>query len=1228
MQPMTTQSTDPFMGVTTAGKMRFDNSISMSGRIFSCLSLGKHIKRISCHPRIHLPYRHLLQLTAAVLMVTCIQAGGRGYSQTITLSVKNAPLEKVFSEIQKQSGYSFTYTRESLEKAKTVTLSVKDAAVREVMDLCLKGQPLAYTIVDRIIIIQRAGGQEKSTNLETISSELQDISGKVMNEKGEPVIGATVSVKGTAKATYTDDAGNFLLTDVDVKAILVVSSVGYEPKIIRLTGSKKIEVKLFVSAQTIKEVVVKGHTGYQAIDKNQSGSFDVINAELINRRTGTNILDRIENLTTGLSFRTPGESNNDNSRGILIRGRNSIFSNVAPLIVLDNFPYDGSIDNINPNDIESITILKDASSSAQWGARAGNGVIVITTKKGKSLKPIIEINSNITFQQRPDIFSVPVISVPDEIELEKLLFSKGYYDGVINNTIIRLPLSPVQEILLQQRNGQISMEEANHQISQLEKNDVRDDLKKYFYRAGVAQQHSVNVSGNTPNINYYFSAGWDYNDNTLRGVNLNRITLRSQNTFKVSNDLQIEAGINYVQNNIKSGNNPGIGINSGAGKGLYPYADLVDDKGNALILVKNFRSGYTDTAGAGKLLDWKYRPYEDIRATQNLDSKKDYLINLGLKYSLFKYLNFEVKYQYENIIGINKSLNTEQSYSTRELINLYYQPNGLNKFPIPKGGILDAINSEIVSHQGRAQLNFSRIVNSKHMINGFAGWEIKKTKYQDIASRMYGYRQDGSVVNSTMDFVTRFPQYYFPLLQIPIPNSQSITEREDRFISYYVNGSYSYDDRYTLSFSARNDAANLFGVSTNAKGVPLWSVGASWNISNENFFNNIHAISLLRLRITYGRSGNVNSRLSSAYTTANYSINDLGLTISTITNPPNERLRWEQNRTLNVGLDFSTKKSRIWGTVELFYKHNVDLMALAPIDPTTGLVPTLGGPAYYFGNVANIQGKGLEIELNSLNIDKRFKWNTSFLFTYVMNKVSKYLMPSPTKPIDYLLSSGAITPIEGKPMFTYYSFRWGGLDPQNGNPIGFVGKDASKDYNAIVNNTKPEDLTYNGPAQPPYFGAIRNTFTWKNFSLSANISYKIGYYFRRTSINYSSLFTMWTGHGDYARRWKNPGDELYTSVPSMPQIPLPPNNASREQFYTFSSVLIERADHIRFEDITFSYTFPKERINKLPFKTMRIYAYASGFGTLWIRNKENLDPYFQNSPKAGKLFSLGANFSF
>lgn len=1153
-----------------------------------------------------------------ILLVATVffHLNAKAYAQGITIKVTDVTLDKVFSMIQKQTNFVFVYSGKQLAGTKKVSVNVVNEKLEKVMEVVMDGQPLKYEIDKEYVIIKQKGAVGEIA----LNKLPEELAGRVTNEKGEPVASATITVKNSNTYTATDADGRFVLRGVDDQAEIVITCIGYETKTVKLDGEKKVLIKMALSARTIDAVVVKGSTGYQVIDKKHPGSFDVIDNELLNRSVSPNILDRIENLTAGISSRNIGD-------GLLIRGRNSIYSNVNPLIILDNFPYDGPINNIDPNDIENVTILKDAAAAAQWGARAGNGVIVITSKRGKSNKPTVSINTNFTTQGRPRLSKLPIISSKDAVELEEWLFNKGYYNSRITNKTTYPVLSPVQEILLKKRSGQVNEAEANAMLEKFKKNNVVDDLENFFYQPYFAQQYSLNVSGNSPKISYYMSAGFSKQRQSMVGVLANRVSIKSANTFRITTNLSVDAGLTYTQLDNKQGGNSGININSGGGAGLYPYADLVDGNGNALSIVKGFRNSYKDTAGKGNLLDWNYRPYDEIAATTTTAKSRDVLINVGIKYLLPHNFSAEIRYQFENTVNSGLVDQKLEAYNVRDLINKYYQPYAKNKYPVPIGGILDVSTQEALSHQGRVQISYDKRWNDKHDFHVMAGWEIKNLKRTAISNRIYGYQKEGSIVNTSMDFVTMFPLYYRPAITAQVTNVQSVDASLDRFLSLYSTAIYTFDNRLTVSGSARKDEANLFGARTNQRGAPLWSIGMAWEINEEQFYK-FSLIPLLKLRASYGHSGNFTRNSTGVATMQkNSALNFWGLADAFISNPPNERLRWEQNRILNLGLDFEFRNNVITGTIEFYKKNNIDLMAPGPIDPTSGLTPIAGGRSFYFGNVASVKGKGVDVTINTLNLDKDIKWVSTFLLSYTQSKVSEYLLPASNVSQDYIYSEGYVSPIVNKPIYSFYGYRWGGLDPETGDPRGYLGKELSKDYQSIMTKTKVDSLHYIGQAQPLIFGAVRNTLSWKQFSLSANISYRFKYFMRRQLINYNVLYSAWTGSSDYAKRWQDAGDELHTDVPSRKYV-TEPNFTNRDAFYLSSELPIVKGDNIRFEDVSLSYNISGRNKARV-FEQIRVYSYFNNLGLIiWKANKNGIDPDYPQGNTTRINITLGLNVTF
>lgn len=1072
---------------------------------------------------------------------------------------------------------------------------------------------LKYCLLCILLSVLQVKAQQQSTG--------KIITGKVVTTNSLlPVAGATISLLHNKNSVFSNADGTFSIQLNTPADTLNISHVSYKNQRIKIDlNTTTLLITLNELLTQMNDVVVS--TGYENIPKERAtGSFDFVDNKLFNRSISTGVLNHIENVVPGVLF----DRNTNAPDALLIRGRSTIYANAAPLIILDNFPYDGSINSINPNDIESVTILKDAAAASIWGARAGNGVIVITTKKGRTQKPLVQLNTSITFTQKPNIYNVSQINSSDYIEREQYLYAQGFYDNAINS-FYHAPLTPVIEVLLAKTNGTLSQAAANAQIESLKQYDVRDDMSRYFYQGGVNQQHQLNISGAVPAVNYYFSAGWDKNLLTLVGSEFNRITLRTQNTFNITDKLHITAAINYVQSTEESGANPGYNYLSYSGKRFYPYAQLADESGNPIAINLNYNSAFTSNAQQQGLLNWQYKPLADIREEDNKNRINDYTINAGATYNILNGLSAAINYQYEASLSDLKDLHRDSSWFARDMINQFTQvdADGVLTYPVPVGGILDAGNATLQSHQGRAQVSYNQLWGTKHRLTAIAGWEIKQVKTISFKDRYYGYNENHSTVSSQVDYANYYTLYNNPYFTTTITNPQDISNTTDRFISCYANAAYTYDERYTLSASAREDKANLFGVKTNQQGTPLWSAGGAWHLNHEKFYK-INWLPLLSLRLTYGANGNI-SRLASAYTVVNFSGSPVTpAEQAEIISPANKQLRWEKIRIFNAGIDFETKNHRIYGSIEYYRKQSKDLIGQAPLDPTLGLSNT-EGQSFYYGNVAEMKGRGVDATINSTNLNRAIKWYTTFLFSYAYSEITKYLLPESKQGSTYFTPVGLyyINPVEGKPVFSLYSYRWGGLDPQTGNPLGMLNGKASSDYVAMQ-NLPLDSLVYSGPVQPVYFGAMRNTFTWKQLSLSFNISYKLGYNFRKPSIDYSSLVNTWNGSGDYGKRWQQPGDELTTNVPSF----VYPVDSDRDNFYRYSDVLVYKGDNIRFEDISISYDITKQQWHNMPFSSLRVNVYAYNLGLLWTANKEHIDPYYINIPKAGKSVAIGLNINF
>nr|WP_294795568.1 SusC/RagA family TonB-linked outer membrane protein [uncultured Mucilaginibacter sp.] len=1033
------------------------------------------------------------------------------------------------------------------------------------------------------------------------------IYGDIKTSTGEPVPDASVTTKKLKFTTTSDSTGKFRTYVVD-KDTLIITHVGFKSStfIVDEKMEDYVHVLLVPLVNELQEVIVS--TGYQDVPKERAtGSFYKLDNKLLNQRVSPDIISRLDGLTSGLLI----DRRDAQQPNIQLRGLSTLsFNGSSPLIVLDNFPYAGDINNINPNDIESITVLKDAAASSIWGARAGNGVIVITTKKAKGNQPLsVSFNANLTFAKRPDLFSAKQIPVSSFIDLEKKLFDQGYYDGLFSDQASP-GYSEAVDILNRQRNGELNQVQADEAINSLRNRDVRNDMQKYLYRNSINQQYYLNLTGAGTRIRYLFSAGYDKNLSALQGNQNDRITLRSNNSVDLTRKWQFQSDIILTKTKGISNSPGGFGSYKAGYNSISPYASLVNADGSPAAIDLYYSKAFTDTAGNGKLMDWKYRPLQELNNNDNRSGMSDILVNLGTSYRILPWLKADFRYQYHQSWSSTENLQNLESFTARDYINRFTQINGnAVTYVVPKNNILYSSEQNNRQQGARGQLNFDHIWANKHQVSAIAGVEVRETRNNSLTSTYYGYDPNTLVV-TPVDYTHMYPTFNGVFGDSYITDGTRFTQNVNRFISTFANASYTYDEKYTLSASARRDASNIFGVSTNQKWVPLWSVGGLWRIDRENFYK-LSWMPQLNLRLTYGISGNLSPN-ESALTRIQYlaaSRSPLNLPYVGISAPPNPHLRWEQVRTFNAGLDFSLVGNRVTGSIEYYTKKSVDLINSVLLDPTVGFITANQ-------NSASIFAKGSDIVINSLNIDGKLRWQSSLLFSYVNFKTIKNLNPP---GLEGFVSDGAIIfPVVNYNPYVIVSYKWAGLDPLTGDPQGYVNGQVSKDYFAIAQNPIDQQVV-SGSALPPVFGNLRNTIEWKKFSLAFNINYRFGYYFRKPVTNYSTLITYGTGYNDYEGRWQKPGDERLTNTPSFNY----PSDSQRDLFYQYSSVNVEKADNVKLSEIYLSYDFSPKR--KIPgVKSLQFYLFANQLNIiLWKANKAGLDPDVLYSIKPPASFSAG-----
>ncbi|MCI0922404.1 SusC/RagA family TonB-linked outer membrane protein [Sphingobacterium rhinopitheci] len=1031
-----------------------------------------------------------------------------------------------------------------------------------------------------------------------------------------PISGVNIQSKRLASSVQTDHRGFFTILVSSPIDTLILKHIGFENYLLPITSSSKkpLEALLTTSSKVLDEVLI--NTGYQQLKPNETtGAIQVLDEKALNQQIGTNILERLNNISTAVRFDNEPIQNTDLQKtNISVRGMSTINGMLDPLIVLDGFIYEGNINNIDPNNIESISILKDAAATSIWGARAGNGVIVISTKKAKAgVNNEISFNSTFTLKQKPALFDLYQPNTSDFIAVEQMLFKSGYYTRQLQRTPY-LAITPATEILYQRSLNTISSEDSLRLMQELIASDLKESYTKEFLIQPIIQQYGVGIRGNSALNSYNLGFGYTNDKNAYANYS-NKMHITAGNSYKPFKNLQLDLSFIFTDQTVNSGRLPYESFTYGGKR--VPYGSFRDLDGNGLPFYNSYRKEFIDSYLSDYLLDWKYYPTEDYKHSTINTRLNEFYPNLRIGFKVLPFLNLQVagQYQYQKID--NNRLHTQESYAARLMINQFSQVNqqtGVVTYKVPLGGIRSSEKNEVSSYTLRAQADVDKQWGNYRLL-GIVGAEIRESQSNGETFTAYGYT-DNPLKSIPVDFVS-----YFPIL--PTNSSSTISgvpffsKTINRFSSLYSNFSLLYKEKYGLSASVRRDGANIFGADTNDKWTPFWSSGLFWDITNESFKPSV--FQQLKIRATYGVSGNVDLRktaLPIANPTTGLYTNYPALVIGSLNDPS---LRWEKISTLNFGVDWSLLNNRLTGNLDYYIKNGNDLYGLDIYDYTLW-----GVDGTIVKNTASMLSKGVELNLNSINTTGIVQWGTSLLFSHNRNKTTKYYSRYGSNISTLLTDGNTITPIVGSPLYSLAAYRWAGLDDK-GNPIGYYQGEESTNYNDIrleASSANASNIVYLGSAKPQYFGALINRFDYKQFSLSVNISYKAGYKVRKPVTRSSNLYTRGIAYPDFEKRWQNPGDEYLTNVPSL----LYPINEYRDTFYAMSEINVLNGSHVRLEYINLSYRPKLKSFSNRGF--LELFANANNLGLLWTANDEGFDPEYKYNlkPQRGFGFGFRANF--
>lgn len=1033
-------------------------------------------------------------------------------------------------------------------------------------------------------------------------------------DSGSPLPGATLRLLSSGLEIRSDEEGKFIFTNWEGPDSVRVSFIGYLTRTIYLgtgaTDQGLIKVFLENSESGLQEVVIQ--TGYYQLSRERvTGSFEHVDHILLQRTAGPDLLTRLDGIAGGVQFVNPGGVA---ASDIRVRGLSTIASDETPLIVVDHFPYEGAISDIDPNIVESITILKDAAASSIWGARAGNGVIVITTKKGGyRQKSALAMSSSTLIGAKPDLFySRDRLPTSVVMDIERRLYQQGSY-----TLADRTALPAYVELLLKRDQGLLSQEDFERQEHGMREVEIRQEVLDHLMQQRINQQHALSASGGGDHYGYQTSLGYNTSRSHVIGNGSKNLNLRFHNVFRPIPDLEIGAGIYYVEQRQQ-----GNGLNP---RDIYGSSDWVKNQymrleanGTALPVTKDYRQTYVEKAMENGLLDWQFRPLDELHLVDVSQKSNQLMVGSDIRYNILQGVNMAVHYQYHQGRTNGMAHYDEDSYFVRNTVNRFTQADGARVVPL--GGIVQGMgNGESVSHSGRFQGNVDKAFD-RHQVNGLAGAEIRQSVSDTYPGYvLYGFDQNLYTGQHMFDYATQYTTRPQGRSRIWQPNP---TRRQfiDRYISYFANAGYQYDRKYTFSGSVRWDGSNLFGVKAHQKGKLLWSLGASWDLVQEAFFP-IGLVTSLRLRSTYGSSGNVNKTVSHfpvISLSENTTINQLSATLRSVGNPS---LRWERVNTLNMGLDYVLRGNRIAGSIEYYDKHGVDLIGEEYLPPSAGL----NFSQAFQMNYANIRTHGVDIRLTSRNLRGALDWSSTVLFNYVVNKITNYNTRDVTELSYYF--DGDPPPTIGRSRDAVFALRWHGLDGNTGYPIVYDREGQQTfDYPQYYADLVPDDLLLLGVSVPPFYGSLRNDFRWKGFSLSAMLSCKAGHVYRQSSMT-SGLEYRGIYHMDYLDRWKAPGDEKYTHVPAA--IAMSELSQLATPIYGYSEVLVKSGSNVRLQDLSIAYSIASTGKLRLPVESLKLYVQARNLGVVWKQTKGGIDPDYPNAEYvAPRTFSIGFNVRF
>jgi TonB-linked SusC/RagA family outer membrane protein len=1045
-------------------------------------------------------------------------------SQQVTFTGKNVPLEKVLAAIKQQTGYVFFHRNEDMSGTRPVTVSFSNTPLRTALNEVLKNQQLDFAIQGNTVVISR---RQASTpmpgNTQPVIDRLQ---GKVVNEKGEPIPGATIQIKGTKRGATTNEAGFFTLNDVPEGAVLVISALGLKAKEVPVSRDQQtLNITLESDTAALGEVVV---VGYGQVKKSDlTGSVSTVAVDEIKKVAVTSLDQALQGRAAGVQV-TQNSGAPGASTTIRIRGGNSIQGDNEPLYVIDGIPFknagagSGSSFNIlstlNPADIESISVLKDASSTAIYGSRGSNGVVIITTKRGKAGKSVISFDAYYGTQQ---------------VRRKYPVMNASEYAQFVNDANVNDNQPPVF---------------TDEQVKAFGKGtDWQDEI----FRSAPMANYQLSISGGDEKTQYAISAGYFTQKGIVVNSDFNRYSFRINLDRKLSSRIKVGNSLTVNRTTTNQSRTDGDLGNAGmvtiAALQFPPILPVYGEDGKYLIT--DPRLNFTAD-----------NPVALARDSKNRNTAYRIFGNIFGEYQIIEGLSFRVMF------GIDGVLQKQDNYLPRSV------SSGL-----AQGGIGYIYNEQAITWLNENTVTYTKTFNQVHSITALAGYTQQVNRTENNRSEARNFVND---ILNTGNLGSG---------SVPVTPSSGIGAWG--LESYLGRINYSYRDKYLLTASFRADGSSRFGANKRFGFFP--SAALAWRVSEEPFMKGISSVNDLKLRASYGATGNQdgvgNYPAYSLLATQNYVLNNTvatGLGPNQIANPD---LSWETTAQADLGIDISLFNSRINITADAYMKRTRDLLLNVTIPSTSGYSSAIK-------NLGRVENKGIELSVSTLNLDGAFKWSTDINYVANRNKVldiggAPQIFAGQVANIAQNMNSGIIR--IGEPLGSFYGYVTDGVYQSNEELAALKDPNAKKPgdrrYKDLNNDKKIDDndRTIIGRAQPKFIGSISNTFSYGGFDLTVFLQGVYG-----NDILNANRFEL-----EYLNGTTNQDrDMLDRWTPSHTNTDIP-RAATTRPANRISTRQIEDGSYLRLKNLQLGYQLPAAVLKTLHVQAVRLYASAQNLIT-------------------------------